>query len=77
MGDVTYDTKKASERRYSTDQPGQVRLLQMKRLRDCAQRMWQGFAALQAGLRSLSHCSLVILTICYGKSSFLVGKSSN
>ncbi len=25
----------------------QVRLLQMKRLRDCAQRLWQGFAALQ------------------------------
>eukprot|EP00435_Cladocopium_sp_Y103_P047381 s677_g13.t3 len=25
----------------------EVRLLQMKRLRDCAQRMWQGFAALQ------------------------------
>ena len=34
--------------------PWQVRLLQMKRLRDCAQRMWQGFAALQAGPRSLS-----------------------
>ena len=30
----------------------QVRLLQMKRLRDCAQRMWQGFAALQARLGS-------------------------
>ena len=25
----------------------QVKLLRMKRLRDCAQRMWQGFAALQ------------------------------
>ena len=25
----------------------EVRLLQMKRLRDCAQRLWQGFAALQ------------------------------